>query len=311
MKTIREELAERRVLVSDGAWGTFLSSKGLQPGECPELWNIDRRQDVLAIAADYVAAGSDLIGTNSFGGSRFKLQHYGLEGRAAELNEAAAAISREAAGPGRHVAGSIGPTGKFLMTGEVSEEELYAGFAEQVVALEKGGADACCIETMSAIDEAVTAIRAARENTGLEIICTFTYNMTGDEEYRTMMGVSPADMAAATIEAGAHIIGANCGQGGEQMIGIVRQLSAAAPGTPIMVQANAGLPVESDGVTTFPESPEDTAAWVPALVEAGAGVIGGCCGTTPSHIRAIIGGCCGTTPHHIRAITDRAAEERE
>ncbi|HOZ49528.1 MAG TPA: homocysteine S-methyltransferase family protein [Candidatus Hydrogenedentes bacterium] len=289
MKTVRQILETKRVLVSDGAWGTFLARKGLAAGECPERWNIERRDDVLDIARQYIAAGSDMVGTNSFGGTRFKLQHFGLAGRVGELNEAAAAISREAAGPDRPVFASIGPTGKILMMGDVSEEEIYDAFKEQAMALERGGADAACVETMTAIDEAVLALRAVKENTALEAICTFTFDKVGQDEYRTMMGVSPADMAAAVIEAGAAIIGSNCGQGGEQMIGIVRQLRAAAPDVPIMVQPNAGLPVYTDEGTVFPETPEVTAGWVPALIEAGACIVGGCCGTTPDHIRAIIG----------------------
>ncbi len=287
MNTLLEDLAAKRILISDGAWGTFLSRKGLKPGECPELWNVDHRADVLDIAQSYIDASSNLVGTNSFGGSRFKLEHFGLADRTSEINEAAAAISREAAGPDNHVCASIGPTGKILMMGDVTEEELYDAFKEQAIALERGGADACCVETMAAIDEATIAIRAAKENTALEVICTFTYNQVGEGEFRTMMGVSPADMAAATIEAGADIVGSNCGQGGEQMIGIAKQLRAAAPDTPILIQANAGRPVETESGTTFPESPDMTAGWVPQLIEAGTNIIGGCCGTTPDHIRAI------------------------
>ena len=145
-----EEIKNRRVLVSDGAWGTFLQAKGLQPGECPELWNITHRNEVLDIARSYVNAGSDIIETNSFGGNILKLAQYGLAGKAFEINEAAAAISREAAGSNLHVAGSVGPTGKILMMGEVTEEELYDAFAQQSKALEKGGADIIIIETIAA-----------------------------------------------------------------------------------------------------------------------------------------------------------------
>ncbi len=288
MNTILEDLAVKKVLVSDGAWGTFLAQKGMQAGECPELWNIERRDEVLDIARSYIEAGSDMVCTNSFGGSCIKLEHFGMAERAAELNEAAAAISREAAGADKHVFASIGPTGKILMMGDVTEDEMYDAFKEQAVALEKGGADACCIETMAAIDEATIAIRAAKENTSLETICTFTYDKVGEGEYRTMMGVSPTDMAAAILDAGAEIIGANCGHGGEQMIGIVEELRAAAPETPIMVQANAGLPVQTERGVTFPETPQITAGWVPHLLAAGANIVGGCCGTTPDHIRAIV-----------------------
>jgi len=287
MNTICEDLAGGKVLVSDGAWGTFLAQKGLEPGQCPELWNVGRPDDVLDIARSYVDAGAHVIGTNSFGGSRFKLAHFGLAERAAELNEAAAVLSRKAAGPDRHVAGSIGPTGTILLMGDVTEDEVYEAFKEQAVALGQGGADAACIETMAAIDEATLAIRAVKENTALEVICTFTYDKLPEGSFRTMMGVSPADMAAAAREAGADVIGANCGQGGEQMIGIVKELRAAAPDTPILVQANAGRPVQTDAGTSFPETPAVTAGWVAELVAAGANIIGGCCGTTPDHIRAI------------------------
>jgi 5-methyltetrahydrofolate--homocysteine methyltransferase len=170
---------------------------------------------------------------------------------------------------------------------DVSEEEMYDAFKDQAIALEKGGADAICIETMSALDEAELAIRAVKENTACETICTFTFERTINGDYRTMMGVSPEQFASAMLAAGADIIGANCGNGMERMIEIVRELRVAAPDTPILVHANAGLPKNVNGVDVFPESPGEMAARVPALVEAGANIIGGCCGTTPEHIRAI------------------------
>jgi 5-methyltetrahydrofolate--homocysteine methyltransferase len=287
MKSLLEKLRDGKVLVSDGAWGTFLHEKGLKPGDCPELWNITRRADVLDIALRYIEAGADMIETNSFGGSRFKLEHFGLADKTVELNREAAAISREAAGPDRFVLGSIGPTGKMLMMGETTEEELGEVFAEQAVALEQGGADACCIETFSAIDEAVCAVKAARENTRLEVICTFTFDRTVTGEYRTMMGVSPADMAAALVDAGAQIIGTNCGNGFERMIDIVKEIRAACPGMPVLVHANAGLPEVCDGHVRFPESPSYMAGMVPGLIRAGANIVGGCCGTTPAHIKEI------------------------
>ncbi len=280
-------LQDRKVLVSDGAWGTFLYEKGLKPGDCPELWNVTHRADVLDIARRYLEAGADMIETNSFGGSRLKLEQFGLAEKTVELNRAAAAISREAAGPDRHVLGSIGPSGKMLMMGDTTEEQLYDVFREQALALEQGGADACCIETFSAIDEAVCAVRAARENTRLEVICTFTFDRTMTGEYRTMMGISPAEMAVALAKAGAHIIGTNCGNGFERMIDIVREIRAACPTMPVLVHANAGLPEIRDGHTCFPESPSYMASKVPALIHAGANIIGGCCGTTPAHIREI------------------------
>lgn len=276
------------VLVSDGAWGTFLQGKGLTPGECPELWCVTHANEVRDIARSYVDAGADMIESNSFGASRFKLEHYGLAARAAELNEAAAAISRSAAGDSCRVIASVGPTGKILMMGDVSEEQLYDAFKEQVCALERGGADAVCIETMSAIDEAGLAVRAAREHTNLEVICTFTFERTIDGQYRTMMGVGPSQMAEAMTAAGAHIIGTNCGNGVDRMVDIVREIRAAAPALAILVHANAGAPRIEGTRTVFPDTPDHMAAAVTDLVNAGAGVIGGCCGTTPTHIAALV-----------------------
>jgi len=287
MKRIAEQIAGGKILVSDGAWGTILQQKGLQPGECPELWCLTHRADVLAIARSYISAGADMVKTNSFGGTAFKLEFFALADKVGEINEAAAAISREAAGPGKHVIASMGPTGKMLLMGDVTEDQLKDAFAQQAVALEKGGADAVCIETMSDIAEACLAIRAVKENTNLEIICTFTFEKTVNGEYRTMMGVSPAEMACACVKASAHIIGSNCGNGFEQMPEIAAKIRAAAPGTPIIINANAGLPVNRNGTTYFPETPEMAAKYVPAIITAGANIIGGCCGTTPDHIKAI------------------------
>lgn len=287
MKTIVKQLKNGKVLLSDGAWGTLMQEQGLVPGECPELWCLEKRDVILQIAQDYISAGCDMIKTNSFGANRFKLEHYGLSNRVSALNHAAASISREAAGPDKHVIASVGPTGKFLITGEVSNDELYDAFKEQLQAIESGGADACCIETFSALDEGLVAVRAAKEQTELEIICTFTFEKTQQNDFRTMMGVSPTQMAVAMAEAGADIIGANCGKGIEQMTGIIREIREAVPLIPIIAHPNAGLPVNINGQSVFPEPPETMAEKIMDLIDAGANIIGGCCGTTPAHIREI------------------------
>lgn len=283
MGKILNKIKQGKVLVSDGAWGTFLQQKGLKTGECPEEWNLTHPYEVLDIARSYIEAGADMIETNSFGGTRFKLEKFGLIDKVFELNKAAAEISRKAAGD-KFVLGSVGPTGKILMMGDVTEEELYEAFKEQAMGLEAGGADAIMIETMSDLDEARLALRAAKENTGCEVFCTMTFEKTVTGEFRSMMGVSPTEMVLTLIDAGAELVGANCGNGIAGMVGIVEEIRKANSDIPILVHANAGMPVYQDGETVFPEKPEEMAALVSEIIAAGANVIGGCCGTTPEHI---------------------------
>jgi len=284
---ILEKIAKNKVLLSDGAWGTILQAKGMKPGECPELWNITHRSDIKDIAESYLLAGSDIIETNSFGANRIKLSQYGLEHRVNELNKAAAEISREVAGADKHVAGSVGPTGKMLMMGDITEKELYDAYSEQAIALEAGGADIIIIETMSAIDEAAIAVRAARENTKCTVIITMTFAKEPNGEYHTMMGVSPEEMVISMKMAGAHVVGSNCGNGIEDMVGIVKAIRAIDKNIPVIIQANAGIPELINGKTVFRESPELMASFVTELIKAGVNIIGGCCGTTPEHIRAM------------------------
>jgi len=287
MQSITTELKKGRILVSDGAWGTFLHQKGLKPGECPEAWNISRPDDVFAIAKSYIDAGADLVETNSFGGSRFKLAKYGLEEKVWEFNKAAAEISRKAAGEDHFVLGSVGPTGKLLIMEEVKAEELYEAFKEQSMALEAGGVNAIMVETMTDLDEACIAVKAARENTACEVFCTMTFDKIAGGDFRTMMGISPAEMAVALVEAGANLIGTNCGNGIGDMIGVVKEIRSVNPDIPVLVHANAGRPCFADGLTTYPESPEDMASRVNEIIAAGANIVGGCCGTTPEHISKV------------------------
>jgi 5-methyltetrahydrofolate--homocysteine methyltransferase len=288
MRSILKTLESGKVLISDGAWGTFLHELGLEVGECPEIWNLTHRDKVLSIAQSYIDAGADMILTNSFGAHPVKLEHYGLQDKAFEINESAAAISREAACSDHFVLGSIGPSGAILVMQEISEQTLYDGFRVQVEALAKGGADAICVETMSAIDEACLAVKAAKEFTNLEVVCTFTYNKTVHGYYRTMMGVSPEEMVIAVKEAGADIVGANCGIGFEQMIEIVEAIRKVDKTTPLLIHANAGIPIIKGGKTVFPETAEMMRAKVKDLINAGANIIGGCCGTTPEYIRSFV-----------------------
>lgn len=284
MKKILAEVRTGKILVSDGAWGTFLQQKGLKPGECPEQWNVTRPNDVLDIARSYFDAGADMVETNSFGGSRFKLAKYGFEDKVFEFNKAAAEISRQAAGPDRYVLGSVGPTGKLLLMEEVTEDELYEAFKEQSMALEAGGVNAIMIETMTDLDEARIAVKASKENTACEVFCTMTFEKIIGGGFRTMMGISPSEMAEALVEAGADLIGTNCGNGMEDMIGMVKEIRSVNATIPVLVHANAGMPRLENGVTTFPETPDDMASRVKDIISAGANIVGGCCGTTPAHI---------------------------
>jgi 5-methyltetrahydrofolate--homocysteine methyltransferase len=288
VKGLLKRIKAGEILISDGAMGTFLHAKGLQGGECPESWCISHPKEVEEIAQAYVDAGSDLVETNSFGASSFKLKSYGLADKVHEINAAAAKLAKQAIGSKGYVAASVGPTGHIVMEegGDTTAEALYEAFKAQVIALAEGGADAICVETMSSVVEAEQAIKAVKENTSLPVICTFAFE-PGIKGFRTMMGVKPARAAKAAAAAGADIVGANCGMGISNMIEITREMRAAVPTTPILIHANAGPPVMEGEKTVFKETPELMASYVAELVQAGANIIGGCCGTTPAHITAI------------------------
>ena len=288
MGILLNKIAEGKTLVSDGAWGTFLHLKGLKADECPESWNLHRPEDVLEIARSYVEAGADIILTNSFGASPIKLEGYGLEEQTFELNRSAAEISKKAAGDRALVMGSMGPTGKMVMMGEVSPQEVFKGFREQAKGLADGGCDGIVIETMTDPEEARLAIEAVKKVTVLDVACTFTFSKNQDGLYRTMMGTDVRAYLEMALTAGADIIGANCGNGTAGMIEIVREIRTLDPKIPVLIHANAGLPIYQDGKTVFPESPGEMASQIEELVAAGANIIGGCCGTTPDHIRQIV-----------------------
>ena len=288
MGKVLDKIAGGRVLVSDGAWGTFLHQKGLKADECPESWNLQRPDDVLEIASSYVEAGADIVLTNSFGASPLKLEGYGLEAQTIELNRSAAELSKKAAGDRALVMGSMGPTGKMVMMGEVSPQEVFNGFMEQAKGLANGGVDGIVIETMTDPEEAKLAIEAVKKASSLDVGCTFTFSKNQDGVYRTMMGTDVEAYLEMALSAGADIIGANCGNGTAGMIEIVKVIRALDPDIPVLVHANAGLPIYKDGKTVFPESANEMSSQMEELVKAGANIVGGCCGTTPEHIRQIV-----------------------
>ena len=285
-KTVLEKLAAGEFIVSDGATGTWLQSHGLEPGGCPEELNATRPGLIRQMTREYLEAGSDMVLTASFGGSRFMLEKYGHGGRVRELNRLAAEHARSQAGPDRFVAGSVGPTGEFLEPlGAVGEAEMLDAFVEQITALEEGGADAVVVETMFALDETKLAVRAARENTDLTVIATMTFDK-GPRGFFTMMGVTPEEAARALRDAGADVVGANCGNGVDNMLELARLIRAATDG-PMLIHSNAGIPAIRQGQIVYPETPEFMAPRFKEMSEMGVNIFGGCCGTTPRHIRAI------------------------
>ena len=270
------------ILIFDGAMGTMLQQAGLQAGECPELWNITRPTDITAVHKKYIAAGANIIETNTFGGNRIKLSHYGLEDKVIELNSAAVKAAKAAA-TNIKIAGSVGSTGKFIQPlGELSFDEAVDVFAEQIKALADAGVDYILIETIIDIQEMRAALLAAKSVCNKPVICQLSFSSDG----RTVTGTDPQTAAITLSAMGADIIGANCSLGPAQLLPLIEELATNCS-CPISVQPNAGMPKLVDGETIFPMTPDEMAEWVPALIKAGATYIGGCCGTTPDHIAAV------------------------
>jgi len=284
---ILDRLAAGDTLIFDGATGTYLQQHGLEPGGSPELMNANDPDVVRGMAKTYFDAGSDIVLTNSFGGNRFMLAKYGAAARLFELNRLAAEHARAVAPPGKYVAGSIGPTGEFIEPlGDVTEDELYDTFAEMSKAFEAGGADAVMVETQLGLEEAAIAVRAVKENTGLVAMATMVFDK-GPRGYFTMFGVTPEQAVEGLQEAGADIVGTNCGSGIERMVEIATRMRAVTDGY-LVVQSNAGLPEIRQGEICYPETPEFMAEHYRKLAELPINILGGCCGTTAEHIRALV-----------------------
>lgn len=270
-------------MLTDGAWGTQLQARGLPIGEFPDAWNLSHPAEVQAVARAYVEAGSQVILTNTFGANRLRLAEAGLADQVAAINRRGVEISKQAASGRAAVFASIGPTGKLLLTGEVTAEALSAAFAEQAQALAAAGADGLVIETMSDLEEAQLAVVAARA-TGLPVVACVVFD-AGKDKDRTMMGCTPELAAETLTRAGADVVGTNCGQGIERFAALCRRLRSATD-RPLWLKPNAGLPQLVNGRVHYAATPEQFAARVPELVAAGASFIGGCCGTTPAFIQA-------------------------
>ncbi|MCB9782957.1 MAG: homocysteine S-methyltransferase family protein [Candidatus Omnitrophica bacterium] len=282
------ELIDRLVgdlpILTDGAWGTQLQALGLATGEGSDPWNLSHPEKVEAVARSYVEAGSRIILTNTFQASRFPLERQGLSDQVSEINRAGAEISKRAAGDKAFVFASMGPSGKMLTMGEIAEEELFSAFREQADALAKGGADGIVLETMGDLAEIKIALAAAKR-TGLPVVACMCFD-SGKNKDRTLMGVTPEQAAEELTDAGADVVGANCGQGIEGYIGICERLCQSTT-LPVWIKANAGLPVIEDGKAVYQTTAEQFADSIPAVLEKGASFIGGCCGTSPNFIRVV------------------------
>jgi len=283
-------LAAGQPIIADGGMGTMLIARGLQRGTAPELWNVERPDDVRAIHRAYIEAGAQIILTNSFGGNRLRLGMHGLAERAAELNRAAARLARaeaDAASPPVIVAGSVGPTGQMIAPmGTLAPEEAAAAFAEQAEALVEGGADVLWIETMSDLEEVRAAVAGCRQAAPeVPVVATMSFDTRG----RTMMGTTPEEAAAALSELGIVALGANCGKGPDELEAAIGRMQGAGPGVPLVAKANAGAPRLEGGVAVYDATPDVMAAYALRVRALGASIIGACCGSTPDHIRAIAG----------------------
>ena len=284
MHPLIESLLSNGPVLTDGAWGTQMQARGLAVGGCPDEWNLSRPEAVEEIPRAYVEAGSQIVLTNTFRSNRVTLADYALADQTEAINRTGAEISCRAAGDRARVFASIGPSGRMLMMGEVSEQQLLDAFGEQARALAAGGAHGLVIETMGDLAEAKLAVQGAKTS-GLPVVACMCFDSGADLD-RTLMGTTPEQAAQELTAAGADVIGANCGQGIAGYVEICRRLRAATD-RPIWVKPNAGIPELVNDVPVWKTAPEEFGSYGPALVAAGASFLGGCCGTAPQFIRAL------------------------
>jgi 5-methyltetrahydrofolate--homocysteine methyltransferase len=286
-----ERVRAGETLVFDGGYGTMLFAAGLLNGACPELWNDTHAEVVSGIHRGYFEAGSDIVETNTFGGTRLKLNEYALGERTRELNVKGARLARAVATAAGYVAGSIGPTSRlpaeYEPLGDTTDEEYLATFTEQAEGLVEGGVDLFAVETMMFPQEATAAIRACKAVADLPVMATmfFQFEELHDRD-RTMWGESPAEVAKNLLAAGADVVGMNCGRGPDRAIVIIREMRQVT-GAPLVAYPNAGLPVTTGDTVTYELGPDEMAQEYPALLDAGCNIVGACCGSGPDHIRRI------------------------
>jgi len=287
MEDFRTRLGRGDAILADGAIGSLLMARGLARGAAPESFNLSQPQLLEEIARLYLDAGAEIIQTNTFGASPLKLASYALADKTTAINQSAVAAVRRAVGERAYVSASCGPSGRILKPfGDTEAEEMYVSFRTQMQAVIGAGADIVCIETMSDINEARLAVRAARSvSTTIPLMATMTFEAT-PRGFFTIMGVSIAAACSELEKAGADLIGSNCGNGSLQMIAIAIEFNKFSK-LPLVIQANAGVPELRQGRVHYPETPEMMAEMSKELLAAGVAVLGGCCGTTPDHIRAM------------------------
>jgi 5-methyltetrahydrofolate--homocysteine methyltransferase len=285
MSKFTEFLDGDKILVADGATGTQLQKAGLKPGASPERWNLENPDAIRALHRGYIEAGANVVLTNTFGGTRFRLARHGLEGQVREINTAAAKLAREAAGDSVFVFGDIGPSGELLKPlGKLTYEEAVAGFAEQAEGLLAGGVDAILVETMSDINEAKAAVEGVRQvNADIPLLVTFSFDTHG----RTMMGSKPEKVAREIWALGVTAMGANCGRTLTETLTAIEQMRAAVPEAVLMAKPNAGLPHASGGDMVYDVTPDIMAEYAHKFAEQKVKIFGGCCGSAPEHIHAI------------------------